>query len=66
MDLRELRFRKRISQWELSRTSGVHQSRISLIENCFSTPTNDEKNKLAKALGLKPGEIEWEEKPSTH
>ena len=35
MDLREARFKRRITQWALSKISNVHQSRISLIENGF-------------------------------
>ena len=51
MNLKELRFKKQISQWELSKISGVHQSRISLIENGFQA-TEKEQNLLAKALGI--------------
>jgi len=57
MDLREARFRRRISQWELSKQTGVFQSRISLIENGH-TPKEVETVKLAKGLGLRPDQIE--------
>jgi transcriptional regulator with XRE-family HTH domain len=56
--LREIRFRKRISQWELSRISGVHQSRISLIENGHS-PKSDERERLVKQLKINISDIEW-------
>jgi transcriptional regulator with XRE-family HTH domain len=58
MDLREARFKNRISQWELSRLAMVHQSRISLIEN--GHPARDEeKNRIAKALKIDPLDIQW-------
>jgi transcriptional regulator with XRE-family HTH domain len=56
--LREIRFKKRISQWELSRLTGVHQSRISLIENGHR-PKEDEKTRLANELRRDPRDIEW-------
>jgi transcriptional regulator with XRE-family HTH domain len=58
MDLRELRFKKQISQWELSKISGVHQSRISLIEKGFPA-TRKEQNLLSKALGINAEVILW-------
>jgi len=61
--LRELRISPRISQWQLALTSGVKQSRISLIENRLVKPTLREKIKLAEALHHKieeifPGEVD--------
>jgi len=58
MELREARFRKRISQWELSKLTHVHQSRISLIENGHKA-NEKEKQALAKALNMKIEEIDW-------
>lgn len=58
MDLRTVRFYKRLSQWELSRLSGIHQSRISLIENGHPVKDN-EKLRLAQQLKVEPEEIEW-------
>jgi transcriptional regulator with XRE-family HTH domain len=58
MKLREARFKRRISQWELARRSKIHQSRISLIENDFPAK-EDEKMKLAKGLGLRVSDITW-------
>lgn len=59
MKLREARFFTKVSQWELQRRTGVFQSRISVIENGYVAPREEEKIKLAKALGLKPEQIEW-------
>ena len=55
--LKETRFFKGISQHKLSHFSNVHQSRISLIENGLVLPREDEKEKLAKALGVAVEEI---------
>lgn len=60
MDLREARFKRKVSQWELSKQSRVHQSRISLIENGHA-PRADEKIRLASKLRLNPQDIEWPE-----
>lgn len=58
MDLREARFKKRISQWELSKRCGVHQSRISLIENGF-TPKKEEVERICEAIEVDPDKIDW-------
>jgi predicted transcriptional regulator len=58
MDLREVRFKKRISQWELNKQTGVHQSRISLIENGHIAK-KDEKQKIAEALKVNIDDIDW-------
>ena len=55
--LREFRITPHISQWQLALTSGVKQSRISLIENRLVKPTMREKIKLAEALQHKIEEI---------
>ena len=58
MDLREARFKARISQWELAKRTGVHQSRISLIENGHPAK-EEEKTKLSAELRLKKEKIQW-------
>ncbi len=55
--LREIRVVKRISQFQLRLTTGIHQSKISLIENGLIEAQSDEKKKLAKALGVRPADI---------
>jgi len=59
MDLRQARFERRMSQWQLAKESGVHQSRISLAERHGWVLRQDEKVSLAKALGLQAGDIDW-------
>ncbi len=48
---REVRVVKRITQFQLRLSTGIHQSKISLIENGLIEPREDEKKKLAHALG---------------
>ena len=56
-NLKQIRFNKRLSQFELAVLAEVHQSRISLIENCWIEPRPDEQERLAKALNVSPEEI---------
>ena len=58
MDLREARFKRRITQWDLSKITNVHQSRISLIENGHKA-SEKEKKALAKGLGMHVEDIGW-------
>jgi len=59
MDLREARFKSRVTQWALFKMTGVHSSKISLIENGFVEPKEREKEALSNALGFKANEIDW-------
>ena len=55
--LREIRVVKRISQFRLGLSTGIHQSKISLIENGLFEPREDEKERLAEALNVQVEEI---------
>jgi transcriptional regulator with XRE-family HTH domain len=57
--LRETRVVKRITQFQLRLSTGIHQSKISMIENGLIKPSEDEEKRLAKALGVSPEDI-WE------
>ena len=59
--LREIRAIKRITQFRLSLVTGIHQSKISLIENDLVEARQDEKEKIAQELGTMVEEI-WEKK----
>jgi len=48
---------KRISQWDLAKKTGIPQSRISLIENCYVTPKKEELEKLAKCLEVEVDDL---------
>ncbi len=55
--LREMRVIKRITQFELRLSTGIHQSKISMIENDLVEPREEEKKRLAQALGGRVEEI---------
>jgi transcriptional regulator with XRE-family HTH domain len=55
--LREVRVLRRITQYDLTKATQIPQCKISLIERGYVEPKDDEKKKLAKALGIKPEEI---------
>jgi transcriptional regulator with XRE-family HTH domain len=48
---------KKISQFELARRSGVHPSRLSLLENDLTMPTANEARRISEALDLLPEEV---------
>ena len=50
--LREVRVVKRVTQFQLRLSTGIQQSKISMIENGLIEPREDEKKRLAKALGV--------------
>jgi transcriptional regulator with XRE-family HTH domain len=58
MNLREARFKKSMTQFDLRILTGIHQSRISYIERGYIVPRDDEKQKIEAALGLR---ISWDE-----
>jgi len=55
--LKEARFFKHITQPLLALKTGIQQSRISLIENELVEPKDEEKQEIAKALGVKKKDI---------
>ena len=63
MTLREARGRRKrlITQEELAKKSGVDQTYISLIEASKRNPSDDIKQRLAKALGIAPSKLRFPE-----
>jgi len=55
--LRETRVVKRVTQFQLRVSTGIHQSKISMIENELIQPRVDEIKRLSKALGVQPNEL---------
>jgi transcriptional regulator with XRE-family HTH domain len=55
--LREVRILARVTQFKLRVQTGINESKISHIENGLVQPREDEAKKLAKALGVKPGQL---------
>ncbi len=49
----------RKTQWDLKVLTGIHQSKLSLIERGYIEPTKREKALIAKALGFSANEIDW-------
>ena len=56
-NLRKIRFEQRVTQIDLMVKTGIWPSRISLLENGYLQPKPDEKEKLARALGVKIEEL---------
>ncbi len=61
MDLRIVRAIRKLRQWDITEKTGIPQSRISLIENGMIAPKEDERKAIARALEMRPEEIEWKE-----
>jgi transcriptional regulator with XRE-family HTH domain len=55
--LREVRVVKRITQFQLRLCTGIHQSKVSMIENGLVEPREDEKKRLEKALHVMPEQL---------
>lgn len=55
--LREVRVLSRTTQFQLRIATGIHQSKISMIENGLIQPREDEMKRLSKALGARLEEI---------
>ena len=59
MDLVTARAFKKATQWDLRQATGIHQSKISLIEHGYVIPTDQEKILIADALGFRVDQLEW-------
>lgn len=55
--IRVVRADKRITQMDIQLATGITQSKLSLIENLYVEPTPDEREALAKALGVSEAEL---------
>jgi len=60
MDLVQARAKRRKTQWDIRRETGIHQSKISLIERGYVVSSEEEKRKIAAALEVGVAEIDWE------
>ena len=59
MNLKEARFKKSFTQYDVWLKTGIPQSRISLFERGYALPNDEEKMKLAKALDVKINVLEF-------
>ncbi len=57
INLRLVRVKQGKSQYVLSSETGISQSTLSLIENCFRQPNREEIKKISKALDTKVNEL---------
>jgi len=55
--LRNCRVLKRLTQYDLQMRTGIAQCKISLIERGYLQPKEEEKKRLAKALGVEGQEL---------
>ncbi|MDY6951019.1 MAG: helix-turn-helix transcriptional regulator [Thermodesulfobacteriota bacterium] len=63
--LKEIRARRRVTQFELRLKTGIHQSKISLAENGYVQLQPKEQKKIARALNVDVGEI-WGQEHHAH
>jgi len=66
VSLREIRFQKRINQWDLALQTGMSQSKISLFERGYLNPKEDEKKEIAKVLDCNVTDLFPEHKAATN
>jgi transcriptional regulator with XRE-family HTH domain len=59
MDLITLRAKLRKTQWDLKMLTGIHKSKLSLIERGYIEPNKQEKELIAAALGFSANKIDW-------
>jgi len=59
MTLVEARFRIGVRQWDLTLITGISQSKISLIERGFVTPSDQDKKSICEALNIEQDSIDW-------
>ena len=57
--LKVVRAEKKLTQFKLSVLTGIIQSKLSYIENGLAELSEDDKTKIAEALGVKVEEI-WD------
>ncbi len=59
MNLKEARFHRGLSQWEMGARIGISQSKLSLVERGYLSLTEEEKNKIAEFLDIPADLITW-------
>jgi transcriptional regulator with XRE-family HTH domain len=52
MNLKTARTSRGFTQLDLELASGIHQTKISILERGYRLPTDEERDRLARALGL--------------
>lgn len=62
MDLKTIRFQRRLTQYDLSRKTGLSQATISLIERGYKKPGETMHKALAKACGVRSEDLSFDER----
>ena len=57
--LREARFHRRLTQWQIARITQISQAKLSLVENGFVVLNLNEREAVAGALGYPVDSIDW-------
>ncbi len=60
MRLKRARLLAELNQCQVEQRTGIAQARLSLIENGYRKPSDEEKTKLAAVLGCKVDDIDWD------
>jgi hypothetical protein len=61
MDLTTARAMRRKTQWDIRKGTGIHQTKVSLMEHGYVIPNDREKTLIADVLGFRVDEIDWPE-----
>jgi len=59
MNLKEARFKRGLTQFDLRLKTGINQATISHFERGYLIPNDEKKRKLAKALRVKLNELKF-------
>lgn len=59
MNLKEARFKSGLTQYGVMKLTGIHQSRLSLIENEYASVSEKERLLIARVLKVAPEDIKW-------
>jgi hypothetical protein len=59
MTIQELRFKRRLTQWELAILCGFSQGKLSYIERGLLPAKAWDQKSIADKLGVSPEDIEW-------
>jgi len=59
MNLKEARFKKGLTQFDLRLKTGINQATISHFERGYLIPNDEKRRKLAKALNLTAKDLDF-------
>ena len=65
MNLKTARAMKGKTQWDVRKSTGINQTKLSLIENGYVIPNERERLAISELLGLNVGDIDWPVRKAT-